>query len=82
MTPQMCYLFQLCQIPGVSSNSARIISEQYPSMNSLILEYSNQSTIEEKEALLSELKMTSSTGKVRKLGPVLSKRIYNYLITQ
>ena len=81
MTPQMCYLFQLCQIPGVSSNSARIISEQYPSMNSLILEYNNQSTVEEKEALLSELKMTSSTGKVRKLGPVLSKRIYNYLIT-
>ena len=80
MTPEMCYLFQLCQIPGVSSNSAKVISTKYPNMTSLINEYNNTLELNDKELMLCELKMTSQTGKVRKLGPVLSKRIYNYLI--
>lgn len=80
MTPEICYLFQLCQIPGVSNNSAKIIAEKYPKMCSLINEYGKMETEKEKELMLSELKMTGTTGKVRKLGPVLSKRIYSYLL--
>jgi ERCC4-type nuclease len=66
MTPQVCYLSQLCQIPGVSHKIATHICEAYPNMRTLILEgnLDNLTNI--------------SLGK-RKIGKVLAKRIVEYI---
>lgn len=66
MTPEVCYLAQLCQIPGISHRIAKCISEKYPKMSSLI------------SAAHSELSETS-LGK-RRLGKVMAKRIKEYII--
>jgi ERCC4-type nuclease len=36
ITPENCYVMQLCQIPGVSIKIAKTIKEQYKSMKSLL----------------------------------------------
>lgn len=79
ITPDNCYLCQLAQIPGVSVDIANIISQQYPSMRSLIIAYEKLETENLKENLLAELPMQIANNKTRRLGNVLSKRIYEFL---
>jgi ERCC4-type nuclease len=79
MTPNNCYLFQLSQIPGVSIEIANLISKKYQSMVFLILTYEKQTTIEEKETLLANILLPIANNKSKRLGKVLSKRIYEYL---
>lgn len=43
MTPENCYLMQLCQIPGVSIKLAKTIKEAYPSIRELVSFLSNSS---------------------------------------
>lgn len=78
MTPSLCNIIQLSQIPGVSKSMAQTIIEKYGSISNLICEYqkfnSGESNEKEKEDLLKNIELKS-----RKLGPTLSKRIYNYL---
>lgn len=80
MTPSLCNIIQLSQIPGVSKVMAQTIIEKYGSISNLICEYQNFDSGEsnekenEKENLLKNIQLKS-----RKLGPTLSKRIYNYL---
>jgi len=74
MTPKICNIVQLCQIPGVSKNIASSILEKYESLSNLILEYQKIETIKEKQELVKEL-----SNNTRKIGPVISKRIYDYL---
>lgn len=40
LTPQTCYLLQLCQIPGVSIRTARVMASRWPSMAALYAELS------------------------------------------
>lgn len=72
MTKENCYMAMLKQIPGVSSNIAINISKEYDSFNKLIKAY--EVVENNKELLLKDIVI----GK-RKLGNVLSKRIYDYL---
>lgn len=65
-----CNIIQLATIPGVSKNTAEIIIENYLTMDKLIEEYKINGSM-----LLKDL----SLGK-KKLGKVLSEKIYNYLI--
>jgi ERCC4-type nuclease len=68
MTPEVCYLAQLCQIPGVSHGIAQAIQRSYPNMKALLsLSDTNE---------LAEIKATDS----RRLGKVLAQRIVDYMI--
>lgn len=81
MTAEVCYLTQLRQIPGVSVQMAGTVAEKYPSFKALVDAYSAESTsgksaVDAKrcERLLKDLVMPNN----RKVGPVLSKRIYGF----
>ena len=78
VNPQVCLLNILSQIPGVSTNSAAFIIEQYPTMAALVQTYV---TMDEslRGKLLKDIVIKSDTGNGRKLGPIISDRIYKYL---
>ena len=65
-----CNIIQLATIPGVSKKTSTIILEKYIDLNQLIINFK-----EKEKLLLKDLQI----GK-KKLGKVLSKRIYDYLI--
>lgn len=69
--PSNCYLQQLRQIPGMSLPGAQAIASVYPNFRSLLKAYDSCTT---PESMLAKLMIGQ-----RKLGPVLSKRIYLYL---
>jgi len=79
MTPRNCYTCQLSQIPGVSIEVADNIAQIYPSMHKLISHYEQLQTTSEKEKLLSEIIIPIANNKSKRLGNVISKRIYEYL---
>lgn len=74
MTPESCQIIQLSQIPGVSINISKCIMSEYKTIRNLI------KNLEENENILENLQLTSNTGKTRKLGPKLSKRIFEFFI--
>lgn len=78
ITCNVCFISQLCQIQGVSINIAKKILEHYSSMFCLCLSYKD---LEENDAikLLVDIEIDTNTGKKRKLGKVLSERIYRFL---
>lgn len=65
-----CHIIQLATIPGVSKNIATIILDKYQSIHNLIKLFESHD-----ELLLSDLQL----GK-KKLGKVLSKKIYDFLL--
>jgi len=67
-TPTVAFINMLAQIPGCSTKIAEKIVETYKTMPNLIKCLENSG-----ENCLKELKLDN-----RKLGPVLSSRIYNY----
>jgi ERCC4-type nuclease len=67
------YINQLSVIPGISLTIANKISEHYPSLFELVKAYMLSDS---PESLLSEIKINEK----RKLGKVLSKKIYECLI--
>jgi hypothetical protein len=79
MTPENCYLCQLSQIPGVSIETANVIAGQYPSIRSLIMAYEALDNVPSKENLLAELSITLTNDKTRRLGNVISKRVFEFL---
>ena len=70
MSKEICNIVQLATIPGVSQKISKIILEKYGSMSNLIEEYKKTDNL-----LLADI----SLGK-RKIGKVLSIKIYDYLI--
>ena len=78
LTTANCSILQLAQIPGMSIQNANIILDKYKSIANLIKSYFE---IDETKRIkmLMDLEIPISNGKKRKLGPVLSERIYNYL---
>lgn len=79
MTPENCQIVQLAQIPGVSVNYAKTILEKYSKIKNLIMEYDKIDEIPNKELLLENIIITTTNNKTRKLGKVLSKRIFEYI---
>ena len=80
MTPENCQIIQIAQIPGVSINCSKTILETYKSIPNLFLEYNKVEDINNKELLLSNLEIkTINDKKNKKVGKVVSKRIYEYL---
>ena len=74
MTPKLCNIVQLSQIPGVSKQMGETIIEKYGSLSHLILEYTKLTDLKDKLELLKNIELTN-----RKIGPVISKRIYEFL---
>ena len=73
VTPEVCQIVMLTQIPGVSHNFSKKILQEYGNIEKLICALKSH---EKPEMLLADIKVTDK----RKLGKVLSNRIYNYLI--
>lgn len=78
LDPINCYKIQLSQIPGVSYNIAKIIYDKYPSFVKL---YEGYIKVEEKDRknMLKDISYSIANNKTRKLGKVISNRIYEYL---
>jgi len=69
MTPEMCYICQLSQIPNVSTNTAEIIANKWSSMSSLVrgfMSYSGNPA--------EMLQVCDGIGKV------MAKKIYEYIM--
>jgi crossover junction endonuclease MUS81 len=84
ITPQnwniMCYM----NIPGISSSIALKIAEKYPSILDLIKAYEtvaaeNPDSIESGELLLADIVLIETEKQKRRLGNVISKRVYDYI---
>lgn len=67
LTAKICFINQLRQIPGVSISIAEKLVELYHNMNNFVMSVKNEDT-------LKNIKVGN-----RKIGPVLSKRFYEYL---
>ena len=80
LTPRVCQIVQLSQIPGMSHTTAKILLNKYSSLSNIILEYYKLGEdFESKNGMLENIELTTSTGKKRKFGKVLSNRVYEYL---
>lgn len=71
----MCYM----NIPGISSNIAIKIAEIYPKLKDLILAYQILDSESEKQTLLANVILTETDKQKRRIGPVISKRVYEYI---
>ena len=69
----------LINIPGVSTNLANHITKIYPKIIDLIKKYQSLEDLNEKKFLLANIEISIGNNKKRKLGKVLSNRIYEYL---
>ena len=76
LTPEVYNQMVLLQIPGISKIFVETIMKKYPSIKKIINEYDNLGSEKEKENLLTELELK---GKKRKIGKVISKRVYEFL---
>lgn len=72
----MCYM----NIPGISSNIAIKIAELYPKLKDLILAYQTLDSESEKQNLLANIILTDTDKQKRRIGPVISKRVYEYIL--
>ena len=75
MTPLICQKVQLAQIPGVSHSMADKVLDNYKSIPHLIEQYNLIESADEKRKLLQNIQVSEK----RKLGKVLSARIYDFL---
>jgi ERCC4-type nuclease len=69
----------LSGIPGISVAIASEIFKQYQNLGTLYKKYEEINDDDVNEKLLSTIKLTTKTGKTRKLGLVASKKIYQYV---
>ena len=79
MNEDNCFLLQLSQIPGVSLNIANAIKKNYNSMFELCKKYNLNENETDNKKLLLDIKYDIANDKQRKIGKVVSERIYNYL---
>ena len=81
MTPQVWFICQLSMIPQLSDTIALAITKEYPTLSSLFLKY--ESIEEEKRPdLLTNITYDLKTGKKRKVGKIISLRVYEYFYSK
>ena len=69
LTPEVCFITQLSQIPRISNNSAKQIASQYKNMINLCKEWETYKKENDKpELFLKDFKITGKNEKVRNLG--------------
>lgn len=79
LTPQVCNILQLAQIPNISQNMASTILNKYGSIFNLCKAYESINDVKDREKMVSELKYDISNGKQRRIGLIASSRLYQYL---
>jgi len=79
LTPKLWNQISLTNIPGISTNIAIKINEKYKSIKILLQAYDTCSNNDERIKLISEIILTDTDKQKRRIGPVISKRIYEYL---
>lgn len=78
MTPEVWFISQLSQIPQITEKVAGEIIKVYPTVNALVSEYEKLETETKREKLLADIMITLKTGKERRIGDKISKRIYQF----
>lgn len=78
LTPETFNKVILLQISGISIRHVNEIQKYFPTIRDLILRYESIDSEEKREDLLSDINLETTTGKRRKLGFIMSKRIYDY----
>ena len=78
MTPDVWFISILSSIPQVTDKISCVIAGEYVSMNNLVDIY-NKTPEHLRVKLLSDLKYPLSSGKERRIGDVISGRIYNFV---
>ena len=79
LTPKVWNQIALTNIPGISSTIAIKINEKYKSIKLLLQAYNTCSNEDERIKLISEIILTETDKQKRRIGPVIAKRIYEYL---
>ena len=78
-TPETFYVHSLLGgVPGVSKDLARAIQRVHPTKRALDDAYDACASLRDRETLLSAIERPGSGVKKRRLGPALSKRIYEF----
>ena len=72
-----CFILQLSQIPGVSLNIAKAIQQNYKNMVELCKNFNNDEKYN--ISLLKNITYKIKNDKTRKIGKVVSERVYNFL---
>lgn len=76
MTPRVCQILFLAQIPGMSQHISREVLSNFSCIKSMIVQLSSDLDPIKR---LTDIELETITGKKRKLGKVLAKRIYTCL---
>ena len=80
LTPEVCFITQLSQIPRISNNTAKQIVTKYKTIVQLCKDWEQyKETSDKPELYLKEFKITGKNGKIRNLGEKSSTKLYNYL---
>ena len=80
LTPKIFNELILLQIPGISKMFIDGIFKKYKSIKELMIIYLDDNiNKKDKEILLKDIKIKTENNKDRKIGPVISKRIYEFL---
>jgi crossover junction endonuclease MUS81 len=78
MTPYIWFIAQLSLIPQVTEKIGKEIVKQYPTIVDLVKKYESlESNLREK--LLADITFPIKNNKVRRIGNVISSRIYNFI---
>ena len=79
LTSKVWNQLALTNIPGISTNIAIKINEKYPTIRKLLDAYTMCSNDEERIKLISEIILTDTDKQKRRIGPVIAKRIVEYV---
>jgi len=79
LTPILWNKISLSNIPGISTNIAAKISEYYPSIKKLYRAYNECDTEITREMMLADIILTDNGKQKRRIGDVISKRVYEYI---
>jgi crossover junction endonuclease MUS81 len=79
LTPQVCNIIQLSQIPNVSQGMALAILKEYGSIYNLCDAYSKVGDSNLKRKMVANIKYDVANGKQRRIGDVASNKVYEYL---
>jgi ERCC4-type nuclease len=77
MTPEVWFITQLSLVPQVTEKISSEIVKKYGNLVCLLKEYET-TPLHLKEKLLSDITYPISSGKTRRVGDKISKRIYNF----
>ena len=79
LTSKLWNQISLTNIPGISTSIAIKINEKYKSIKLLLRAYDTCNNDDERIKLISEIILTETEKQKRRIGPVIGKRIFEYL---